>query len=182
MEYTKLEKWLLPKKWHDDALLEWKQPQEAWRILEEKSRSLKRVLFWTILFFLFCSLACQVVVWLDDGSFPLKHQLFISLFASVGSIAVASLIWWFAPVIMKISDTAITRLVWNDRKTWHFKKLREYRYESLQLNSKIVPVLVLTNIKGKQFRMALSDSIKLDELAGILEKHGILRMESEAEP
>jgi len=181
MEYTKLEKWLLPRDWHNDSVLEWKQPQEAWRALEAKSRSLKRLVLWTVLFFLFVFLAFQVALWLDDASFTLSYQLLFSFSISVGSIAMASVIWWFAPVIMKVSNTAITRLVWNDTKTWPFKKVRVYSFESIQLNSKVVPVLVLTNSRGKQFRIALSDSISVEELDNILKEQGISKIETEGE-
>ena len=83
-------------------ILEWRQPQKAWRMLEAQWFSVKRIFLGTVLAYLGGLLLFHLFDLFDDESMPIHIKLFFPLLISIASITIASITWWYAPVLMKI--------------------------------------------------------------------------------
>jgi hypothetical protein len=177
VEYSKLEKWLLPTDWHKDALLGWRQPQKAWRILEARWFSFKRILVGIVLAYFVGLLLFQLFDLFAKEPVPVHIKFLFPLFISISSIAIASMTWWYAPVLMKISNTAVTRLIWNDSKCWTFPNIGSYSFEHLSSESQSYTFFVLRKKNGRTWKIALDDSINKTKLEEILVEHGIPKLE-----
>lgn len=180
MAYTKIKNYdVIPSfLQNDDVIMSWRQPQQAWRILESKWFKARTLVLCMLAAFSFCLVIFQLLSWFG-APILLSFQLWLSLGIAAAAVIVAACIWWNAVSNIIISQNGITRFIWNDSKTWAFKRIKSYSFEQVACGLQIYALLVLYDYRGKIWRVALADSTDKSKIEEILNEQGIKSMDKQ---
>ena len=179
MGYTKIKDYEgIPSYLKKDAIMSWRQPQQAWHILESKWFKATTLILGVAIAFASCLLILQTLSWFG-APIPLSFQLCLPFGIAVAIITISAWIWWNAVSNIIISQTGITRFIWNDTKTWAFKRIKSYSFEQVTCSLQIYALLALYDYRGKIWRVALADSADKSKIEEILNEQGIKSMDKQ---
>ncbi len=84
--------------------------------------------------------------------------------------------WWWAHVKVKVTIFGVQRTFHNHTKTLKYGRIKNYHLEPIRLNARAYTLLILQNLKGKTYKIALDNSVDKIKLEEILIEYGIPKL------
>jgi hypothetical protein len=162
----------------DKPQLKWREPREAWRIIQTQQFSKGSFAKSTLIVF-----ALLMISWflatLNPNKTPVPFLGAVGL-ALVGAIVIIGIHWlmlWFAPSEIRITAKSVIRIIGNSQRIWKYSQIKSYSFDVLQSASKPFTILLFQHHKGRNWKIALDDSVDKTKLKEILFEHGIPKLE-----
>jgi hypothetical protein len=164
-------------------LLKWQEPRLVRRHIDEYEAK-KRHPFFKYFALVFYFVLLMVVWWLNTlkpnskaVTFPVACVLTLGL--AVFCVYIVPLIYRIAQSKILISENSIRWIRANAWRDWKYKEIEGYTIDSVTINDKSFPVLVLIIKKGKTSMLGIDPSVSLDKLDKILSENVLRKNQRE---
>jgi hypothetical protein len=169
-----------------NSILEWEEPRQAWHITEARWFSpITLVSLFAIGFaVIFLSLAMMMKLHppehVDKDTLTFVKLPAFSAGISIFCVAIIASSWWWARLKIKLTPDGIERTYHNSTRTWKYDRIKSYHFEQLCSKTYVYTLFVLSNQKGKIWKIALDDTVDKIKIEEILNEHKIPKLEEKA--